>query len=82
MASLSVSKIDDETVTDARVRAAQHGVSMAEELRRIIRQAVAIPERLGDVACVSSVRPIVQGTWSYRNAKLAPRGHKRRAHPR
>jgi len=50
MASLSVRKIDDETVAHVRVRAAQHGVSMEEELRRIIRQAVATPERLGDVA--------------------------------
>ena len=50
MASLSVRKIDDETVAHLRVRAARHGVSMEEEVRRIIRQAVATPERMGDLA--------------------------------
>ncbi|MEA3276537.1 MAG: hypothetical protein U9Q81_14855 [Pseudomonadota bacterium] len=50
MASLSVRKIDDETVAHLRVRAARHGVSMEEEVRRILRQAVAKPERLGDLA--------------------------------
>lgn len=33
-----------------RLRAAQHGVSMEEEVRRIIKEAVAAPERLGDLA--------------------------------
>jgi plasmid stability protein len=50
MASLSIRKLDDETVAHLRVRAARHGVSMEEEVRRILRQAVATPERLGDLA--------------------------------
>ncbi|MCU7960014.1 MAG: hypothetical protein KZQ58_08460 [gamma proteobacterium symbiont of Bathyaustriella thionipta] len=50
MASLSVRKIDDETVAQLRVRAAGHGVSMEEEVRRILQQAVAAPECLGDFA--------------------------------
>ena len=50
MASLSVRKIDDETVAHLRIRAARHGVSMEEEVRRIIKQAVATPEHLGDLA--------------------------------
>ena len=50
MASLSVRKVDDETVANLRVRAARHGVSMEEEVRRILKQAVATPERLGDLA--------------------------------
>ena len=50
MASLSVRKIDDETVAHLRARAARHGVSMEEEVRRILRQAVAAPELLGDLA--------------------------------
>lgn len=33
-----------------RRRAAQHGVSMEEEARRILKAAVAAPERLGDLA--------------------------------
>ncbi|MCY4361965.1 MAG: hypothetical protein OXE42_07255, partial [Gammaproteobacteria bacterium] len=50
MTSLSVRKLDDDTLTRLRVRAAQHGVSMEEEVRQIIKRAVSTPERLGDLA--------------------------------
>ncbi len=50
MASLSVRKIDDDVYERLRIRAAQRGVSMEEEVRRILRRAVAAPERLGDLA--------------------------------
>lgn len=50
MASLSVRKLDDDTLRRLRVRAAQHGISMEEEVRQIIKQAVSTPERLGDLA--------------------------------
>lgn len=50
MASLSVRKIDDDVYERLSARAAQRGVSMEEEVRRILRQAVAVPQRLGDLA--------------------------------
>lgn len=50
MASLSVRKLDDETLERLRLRAAEHGVSMEEEARRILSQAVAAPKHLGDLA--------------------------------
>lgn len=50
MATLSIRKIDDEIVARLRVRAARQGVSMEEEARRILRRAVAAPDRLGDLA--------------------------------
>ena len=50
MASLSVRKLDVSTLQKLRARAARHGVSMEEEVRRIIRVAVSAPERLGDFA--------------------------------
>jgi len=50
MANLSVRKIDDDTYEGLRTRAAKHGVSMEEEVRRILRCAVSAPERLGDFA--------------------------------
>ena len=50
MASLSVRKIDEEIYERLRVRAAEHGVSMEEEVRRIIARAVSAPERLGELA--------------------------------
>lgn len=50
MASLSVRKLDTETLSRLRVRAAKHGVSMEEEARRILKDAVRAPEQLGDLA--------------------------------
>lgn len=50
MASLSVRKLDDNTISRLRIRAAEHGVSMEEEVRRIIQQAVETPARVGDLA--------------------------------
>ena len=46
MASLSVRKIDDETLVQLRVRVARHAVSMEEEARRILKQAVAAALKL------------------------------------
>lgn len=50
MANLSVRKIDDEVYKRLRIRAAEHGISMEEEVRRILAMAVAAPEHLGDLA--------------------------------
>jgi plasmid stability protein len=50
MPSLSVRKIEVETLNLLRQQAARHGVSMEEEVRTIIRQSVSTPERLGDLA--------------------------------
>ena len=50
MANLSIRKLDEEVVRRLRRRAGAHGVSMEEEARRILAQAVASPERLGDFA--------------------------------
>ena len=50
MAGLSVRKLDDETLSRLRIRAAMHGVSMEEEARRILKDAVSAPDRLGDLA--------------------------------
>lgn len=47
--SLSIRKLDDETCEKLRARAARHGVSMEEEVRQILKQAVAPPEKLGDL---------------------------------
>ena len=50
MPSLSVRRIEDDVYERLRARAQQHGVSMEEEVRRIIHRAVAAPERLGELA--------------------------------
>jgi len=50
MASLSVRKIDDDVYQRLKARAAEHGVSTEEEVRRILRQAVSAPGRLGELA--------------------------------
>ena len=50
MASLSVRKLDHDTLSRLRIRAAKHGVSMEEEARRILKDAVSPPDHLGDLA--------------------------------
>lgn len=49
MASLRISRLDDETYERLRVRAIQNGVSIEEEARQIITRAVSAPERIGDL---------------------------------
>ena len=50
MANISVRKIDEELIARLRIRATQHGVSMEEEVRQIIKQAVSDSDRIGDMA--------------------------------
>jgi plasmid stability protein len=50
MPSLSVRRLDEDTMSRLRIRAAQHGVSMEEEARRILKDAVSPPDHLGDLA--------------------------------
>jgi len=50
MGNLSVRRLDKETLERLRLRAAEHGVSMEEEARRILAEAVATPRQLGDMA--------------------------------
>jgi plasmid stability protein len=50
VANLSIRNLDDDTVATLRRCAVRHGVSMEEEVRRILRREAAAPERLGDLA--------------------------------
>ena len=50
MANLSVRNLDDDVVERLRARAARRGVSMEEEVRRILQRSVAAPEHLGQLA--------------------------------
>jgi len=50
MATLTIRNMDDSIKQSLRIRAAQHGVSMEEEARRILRDAlvrVSQPQPLG-----------------------------------
>lgn len=50
MTNLSIQKLDDDTISRLRIRASHHQISMEEEARRILCQAVATPKRLGDLS--------------------------------
>lgn len=50
MPSLSVRQLDEVTMARLRARAGSHGVSMEEEARRILKESVSAPDRLGDLA--------------------------------
>jgi plasmid stability protein len=43
MATLTIRQLDDKTKSRLRVRAAQHGRSMEEEAREILRSALRTP---------------------------------------
>jgi len=49
MANLSIRKLNDAVYGQLRLRAANHGISMEEEARRIICLAVSAPEKITDV---------------------------------
>ena len=49
LASLRISYLDDALCERLRDRATRHGLSMEEEVRQILTQAVLTPERLGDL---------------------------------
>ncbi len=40
MASITIRNLDDEVKVKIRIRAARHGLSMEEEVRRILRDAI------------------------------------------
>jgi plasmid stability protein len=48
MVSLSIRKLDQKTYDALRQKAAGHGISMEEEVRRLISVAVAAPEKISD----------------------------------
>ena len=51
MASLQIRKLDDPTKSRLRTQAAQHGRSMEEEAREILRSALAQPKaKQGNIA--------------------------------
>ncbi|MFN4295167.1 MAG: FitA-like ribbon-helix-helix domain-containing protein, partial [Thermoflexales bacterium] len=43
MASLTIRNLDDLTKQRLRIRAARHGVSMEEEARRLLKEALGVP---------------------------------------
>ena len=49
MANLSVRNLDKNTYDQLRIRAARHGISMEEEVRQILHQVIATPERITPV---------------------------------
>jgi len=56
MPDISVRRLDEAVVRGLRRRAERHGVSMEEEVRRILARAVSTPENIGDLA-VELFRP-------------------------
>lgn len=49
MGNLSVRKLDSQVIEKLKMSAANHGVSMEEEVRHILTRAVAAPHKISDV---------------------------------
>lgn len=61
MATMTIRNLDDDVKARLRVRAAQHGRSMEEEVRSILRAALqARPEGSTGDALVADVRALVK----------------------
>ncbi|MBD2719509.1 MULTISPECIES: plasmid stabilization protein [unclassified Synechococcus] len=54
MATLTIRNLDDTTKVQLRLQAVRHGHSMAEEARRILRQAVLPQPSASDSPCLGS----------------------------
>ncbi|MEQ1636280.1 MAG: Arc family DNA-binding protein [Methylococcales bacterium] len=50
MANLSIRKLDEEVFSRLRIMATTHGISMEEEVRQILKQALTQQVKLGDMA--------------------------------
>jgi plasmid stability protein len=62
MATLTIRQLDDAVKAKLRVRAAEHGKSMEEEAREILRQALAPASPAGETGAdlVSHIRKLVE----------------------
>lgn len=49
MPNLSVRRLDPKIYKRLRMRAAKHGISMEEEVRQILFQALSAPEKISNV---------------------------------
>ena len=56
MASITIRNLEDDLKRRLRVRAAEHGRSMEEEAREILRQVVAVPLPPRDLAAAIRAR--------------------------
>ena len=68
MPSISVRKLDEKTVAALRSRAARNGVSMEEEVRRILETAVETEEGLGTL-----MARIFAPSWDGQRFETPPR---------
>lgn len=50
MGDISVRRLEDDVLRELKAQAARHGVSMEEEVRQILREALIKQEGLGDAA--------------------------------
>ena len=71
MASMTIRDIDDRLKARLRLRAAQHGHSMEEEAREILRTALATP-RSATGSLVDSIRARIEPLGGI-ELKIAPR---------
>lgn len=74
MASMTIRNLDDDLKTRLRVRAAQHGRSMEEEARCVLREALSAMPKVGSGAdLVADIRALVEPFGGI-ELQLPPRG--------
>lgn len=78
MGSLSIRKIDDETMSRLKRRAARHGNSAEEEVRRILRDTLSGEAEVDFVALAAEVRKLTSGRTQVPSEVLVREGRDER----
>jgi|APMI01.1.fsa_nt_gi plasmid stability protein len=74
MATMTIRNLDDDVKVRLRVQAAQHGRSMEEEARSILRSALSVkPKPRTGAALVADIRALVEPFGGI-ELELPPRG--------
>ncbi|MDX2221800.1 MAG: hypothetical protein SFV21_03560 [Rhodospirillaceae bacterium] len=78
MGSLSIRKIDDETMSRLKRRAARHGNSAEEEVRRILRDTLSGEAEVDFIALAAEVRKLTSGRTQVPSEVLVREGRDER----
>jgi len=72
MASMTIRGVDESLKKRLRIQAAQHGCSMEEEAREILRSALAVSQQTGTMM-LDRIREIVEPLGGLDDLEIPPR---------
>jgi plasmid stability protein len=82
MGTLTIRNLDDRVKQELRKRAAEHGVSMEEEARTILRDAVTTGDRSASSESMMGALDRLKAKYGAIELEIPPRGQTVREPPR